>query len=121
VVPKEPVRVQPTVHSQSARPSDDFFVLPALAVPTPPPVTVETVHRPAFPTLDKQVESLRAANVRLRYLQVRVHDGRVYLSGWVYNWADLHQLTAAVALLPGVRHVIVGEIRMVTTVARREG
>ncbi len=117
--PKETVQVKPTVNTQSARPNESLFVLPAIAVPSSGLAAPGVSHRFAPDPLDRQIEVLRAGNARLQLLRIRVDGGRVYLSGGIYDWQDLHDLSREIARLPGVTNVIIDQVQVVPAVARR--
>jgi hypothetical protein len=89
--------------------------LPAIAVPTPP--GVPAAGAPAEPAmapgadLAREVRKLVQGDERYRRVQVAAESGTVFLSGVVYRWEDMHELSRAVARLPGVVRVVLRGVR----------
>jgi osmotically-inducible protein OsmY len=66
---------------------------------------------PALESLAVRVRRVQQADERFRRLRVQVDSGTVTLRGVVARWQDLHELSRAVARVPGVERVILRDIR----------
>jgi hypothetical protein len=91
--------VPPPVVVTLRPPTASIALVPPPVAPTPPAVLISTIDR------------LRLADPRFRQVRADVQDGVVHLGGTVARWEDLLELAQAVARLPGVERVILGEVR----------
>jgi osmotically-inducible protein OsmY len=57
------------------------------------------------------VKNLMVGEERYRRLRFEVKQNKVYLTGVVYQWADLHELSRAIARIPGVEAVVLQDVR----------
>jgi hypothetical protein len=87
-----------------------LFVLPPIAIPTSPGEAPAEV--PLAITLKDRVLQLQATDARFGGLQLLVEENRVYLSGAAYQWNDVQKLAKAISRLPGVAHVIIGQVQI---------
>jgi hypothetical protein len=83
---------------------------PAAVVPTLPPA-VPVAAEPAPADIERAVRHLILGQERYRRLRIEVVGERVFLSGTVRRWEDLHELARAIARLPGVAGVTLRSIR----------
>jgi osmotically-inducible protein OsmY len=91
---------------------------PPRGKPTPVPVSPTSSGAPApvFPArtpsgIESAVRRRQLQDERFRRLRVEVQGDRVYLSGAVATWRDLHDFSEAITRIPGVAGVTVREIR----------
>ena len=57
------------------------------------------------------VQALVQSEERYRRVRYEVKQGKVYLSGVVVRWGDLHELSLAVTRIPGVESVVLRDVR----------
>jgi osmotically-inducible protein OsmY len=90
-------------------------VLPALSPIEPVSRPRELPKKPeainAAGGIAEAVKDLMVADERYRRLRFEVRQSQVYLSGVVYQWADLHELARVIARLPGVEGVVLQDVR----------
>src|SRR5262249_44566693 len=97
------------------------LVMPAIAVPPRPGAVsaapVAQLLRPASTVLAgglaAEVEHLRQAEARYRWVRAHVENGTVRLKGFVQRWEDMYDLARAVSHLPGVQHVILEAVHTI--------
>src|SRR5207302_9161168 len=91
--------------SSPASPSPPATPLPAADTVSraKPPKPVEPADGPA---IGNAVQGLILADERFRRVRYEVKQGKVYLSGVVARWGDLHELSLAVTRIPGVESVV---------------
>ncbi|MCC6418331.1 MAG: BON domain-containing protein [Gemmataceae bacterium] len=109
--PPEPVEWVPTVPRPSAEEKDlqpTGPARPATPISRNPQAVPREASNPArHPAADigPAVQQLLREDERFRRIHARVEAGHVILSGTAYRWEDLHELSRAVARLPGVTGV----------------
>ncbi|MCI0461978.1 MAG: BON domain-containing protein [Gemmataceae bacterium] len=81
----------------------------AVAPPAVPQVPVAA--EPTSAGIERAVRQLVQGRERYRRLRVEVVGERVFLSGSVRRWEDVHELSRAIARLPGVSGVTLRSIR----------
>jgi osmotically-inducible protein OsmY len=74
------------------------------SVPVPPATA------PAPTTIEPAVRRLLQGDERYRRLHAQVRDGKVYLSGSVYRWEDVHELARLIGRIPGVDRIVLHQI-----------
>jgi hypothetical protein len=89
-----------------------LFVLPPMVVPMNPAEAESAPGLPLASPLSEQVLKLKAKDKRFQAMSVWVEGGRVYLSGSASQWSDVHALAKAIAQLPGVENVIIGQVQI---------
>jgi len=63
------------------------------------------------PAIGNAVQGLILADERFRRVRYEVKRGKVYLSGVVVRWSDLHELSLALTRIPGVESVVLRDVR----------
>ena len=57
------------------------------------------------------VKNLIMADERFRGIRFEVKDNKVYLTGVVYGWPNLHEVARAITRVPGVEAVVLQDVR----------
>lgn len=102
----EPVRPATlTGRAPEALPRDGPPVMPALTIPSPPEQSAKDRE------LIARLDQLRRDDLRYRGVSWEVHEGEVRLRGVVASSAEVMEFARAIAHLPGVRRVLLDELR----------
>lgn len=109
---KEALRLQPAVSPLRPMEEDDSALLPSILLPDPGMPAPGVRLTPTITELQSTIERLLRQE-RYRLLQADLRERRVYLSGQVQRWDDLHGLARVLARLPGVEGVVVGQVSLV--------
>jgi BON domain len=71
--------------------------------------------KPASPpdagAIASAVQSLIQGQERFHRMRFEFKQGKVYLSGMVYRWSDLHELAQAITQLPGIEGVVLSDVK----------
>jgi osmotically-inducible protein OsmY len=94
---------EPTTKSVALSPPSSSADLPTSVKKTPAKADAAAVV--------SAVKNLIVADERFRGIRFEVKDNKVYLTGVVYGWPDLHELSRAITRVPGVEAVVLQEIR----------
>lgn len=90
-------------------------VTPAVRMPASPPSLPTSSRTPAAArvplSLAEAVRQIQQGDERWRRMQVEIRGDRVFLSGVVYRWQDLHEFARRLTRLPGVAGVTLQSIR----------
>lgn len=122
VQPPETILTAKPAQPPPAKPAPPWMPVNQGAAKPPPPVQAKTpsvqFQEPKAPAPSDSpadilaaVRRLQRGEDRFRRVTVTVHDGTVYLGGVIYRWADIHELSRAVARVPGVDHVVLRGVR----------
>jgi hypothetical protein len=94
------------------KPAESIAVLSAVSAVGSGLVTKVPAKLPAnAATMVSAVKTLMVSDERYRGLRFEVKQSRVYLSGVVFRWADLHELSGAISRIAGVEAVVFQDIR----------
>lgn len=110
--------VLPEVESKPLPNRPSVALLPSLVGPGSMDVVSRAKDKgPTLEPLDaaaigSAVQSLVQSEARFRRVRYEVKQSKVYLSGVVIRWADLHELSLAVTRIPGVESVVLRDVRM---------
>jgi hypothetical protein len=63
-------------------------------------------------TVAQSVNDLQMSQARFQRLSVVLRGSQVYLSGAVAHWDDVQELAAAIAHLPAIDRVLIGDVRI---------
>lgn len=101
VLAAEPEGLKPSVH-----------LLPSLGQGTAGMVSrAKNTDPPDAAAIGSAVHALVQSEDRFRRVRYEVKQSNVYLSGVVYRWSDLHELSQAVTHIPGVESVVLRDVR----------
>jgi hypothetical protein len=98
------------------KPIENIALLPAVTTigPVRRSKDLSTKHAPEppdAPAIISAVKNLMLSDQRFRGLRFEVKQNRVYLTGVVFRWADLHELSRAITRIPGVDGVVLQDVR----------
>jgi hypothetical protein len=100
-----------------AKPGEAVPVTPPIVIslrpplPPDPPAGVIPVSAQTSPHLEATVERLRSAEPRFQQVRTEIKDGIVHIRGQVPRGEDMYELAQQLAKVPGVKRVIVEEVR----------
>jgi hypothetical protein len=106
----KPVVAPPGPEQEPLRPS--VHLLPSLGPGMAGTVSrAKTADPPDAAAIGSAVQALVQGEDRFRRVRYEVKQSKVYLSGVVYRWSDLHELSLAVTHIPGVESVVLRDVR----------
>lgn len=83
---------------------------PIGAVSRPKEAPRQLPEPPDTAAITSAVKNLMVGEERFRRLRFEVRQNKVYLSGVVYQWADLHEVSRAITRIPGVEAVVLQDV-----------
>jgi hypothetical protein len=105
------------VRPAETKPTEAVAVMPPLVVSfrpnltTDPPANPRPVIGKAAGDLGKTLQQMRMKEERFRQIQPEIKGGVIQLSGTVPRLEDMMEFAQAVARVPGVERVLLGEYR----------
>jgi hypothetical protein len=116
VPPPEPAKAPPEGVWKPVFPSDRVDVFKKGKDAGVTGTVSQTKDKPTEPpdaaAVSSAVQGLILGEEKYRRVRYEVKQGKVYLSGTVYRWADLQELARAVTHIPGVEGVVLKEVKM---------
>jgi osmotically-inducible protein OsmY len=93
------------------REDETLTAIPAIRIPVPSSANPSAGAAAPSGGIEQAVRQLQQGQERFRRVRVAFEGDRVFLSGAVPAWRDLHELAQAITRIPGVGSVTLRDIR----------